>query len=356
VSRNGLTAITCLAVPLQLAGARRSPHNRAAMPDDAQERRTNPAPEDAAPVLSVVAPCYNERAGLAELHRRLTQVCATLDTPYEIVLVDDGSRDGTPDEIRRLTQADARVRGVLLSRNFGHQAAVSAGYDHARGQAVVVLDADLQHPPELIPEFVAQWRGGHDVVYAYREGVAPRLGYRLHNWLCDVQIPAEAADFRLLDRKVVDALRRLPERRRFVRGLIAWLGFRQTGVPYRQADRFAGSPGYTLRQHVQIRLDSVFDFSTLPLRLSIYLGLVALLLGVLYAAYILGTLVFVGREAIPSGWPALIITILLLGGVQLVCLGMVAEYVGRTYDEVKQRPTYVVRELVGAAPTAKSGA
>ncbi len=317
------------------------------MPSDSPAPATAPTVVEPEPVLSIVSPCYNERGGLAELHRRLTAVCKSLALTYEIVLVDDGSRDGTGDEIRRLAEADPHVRGVLLSRNFGHQAAVSAGYDHARGQAVVVLDADLQHPPELIPEFVARWRGGCDVVYAYREGITPRLGYRVHNWLCDVKIPAEAADFRLLDRKVVDALRSLPERRRFVRGLVAWLGFRQVGIPYRQADRFAGTPAYTLRQHLRIRLDSVLNFSTAPLRLSVYLGLVTLLLGGLYAAYIIGTLVFVGRDAIPSGWPALIITVLILGGVQLVCLGMVAEYVGRTYEEVKRRPSYVVRELVG---------
>ncbi len=299
------------------------------------------------PVLSVVSPCFNERPGLAALHERLTAACANLGLSYEIILVDDGSRDGTADEIERLAKSDPHVCGVLLARNFGHQAAVSAGYDHARGDAVIVLDADLQHPPELIPEFIEQWRAGHDVVYAYRRNVAPRFGYRVHNWLCDVQIPAEAADFRLLDRKVVDALRRMPERKRFVRGLIAWAGFKQIGVPYDQAERFAGTPGYTLRQHLRIRLDSVFSFSAVPLRLSIYLGLVTLVLGAIYAAYILGTLLFVGREAIPSGWPALIITVLILGGVQLVCLGMVAEYVGRIYEEVKQRPLYVVRGLVG---------
>lgn len=310
---------------------------------DAQSR----AMDDAHPVLSVVSPCYNERAGLAALHERLTRVCASLGVSYEIILVDDGSRDGTGEEIERLANCDPHVRGVLLARNFGHQAAVSAGYDHARGDAVVVLDADLQHPPELIPEFMAQWRAGHDVVYAYRRNVTPRLGYRIHNWLCDVRIPAEAADFRLLDRKVVDLLRRMPERKRFVRGLIAWAGFRQIGVPYDQAERFAGTPGYTLRQHLRIRLDSVFSFSVVPLRLSIYLGLVTLVLGAIYAAYVLGTLVFVGRGAIPSGWPALIITSLILGGVQLICLGMVAEYVGRIYEEVKQRPLYVVRALVG---------
>jgi dolichol-phosphate mannosyltransferase len=300
------------------------------------------------PELSVVVPCYNERAVLPELYRRLSDVCRALGVPCEILLVDDGSRDGTGDAIRDLAAGDPRVRGVLLSRNFGHQAAVSAGYDHARGRAVMVMDADLQHPPELIPQFIEQWRAGFDVVHACRRNVRKRLGYSLYNWLCQVQIPPEAADFRLMDRRVVEALRRLPERQRFVRGLVAWLGFKQTTIPYDEGSRQAGRPAYTVRQHLRLRLDSVVSFSTLPLRLSILLGVLTLALGILYALYILGALLIFGREGVPSGWPALIITVLILGGVQLVSLGMVAEYVGRIYEEVKQRPVYVVRELIDA--------
>jgi dolichol-phosphate mannosyltransferase len=299
------------------------------------------------PELSVVVPCYNEQAVLPELHRRLRAACDAAGATYELLLVDDGSRDQTPDEIRRLAAEDPAVRGVLLSRNFGHQAAVSAGYDHARGRAVLVMDADLQHPPERIPEFLGKWREGYDVVYAYRQGAPTRLGYRAHNWLCDVRIPHEAADFRLMDRRVVEALRRMPERNRFVRGLVAWLGFKQIGIPYDEAARAAGERSYTLREHVRVRLDSVFSFSTVPLRLSVWLGLVTLVLGLIYAAYVLITFAVRGYEAVERGWPALIITILVLGGVQLICLGMVAEYVGRVYEEVKQRPLYVVRELAG---------
>lgn len=311
----------------------------------ARYQTTSTQPAD--PELSIVVPCFNERDVLPKLYDRLHGVCSSLGVPYEILLVDDGSRDGTGDEIKRLSAADRAVRGVLLSRNFGHQAAVSAGYDHARGRAVLVLDADLQHPPELIPEFLAQWRAGYDVVYAYRRNVPTRLGYRVHNWLCNVTIPSEAADFRLMDRRVVDALRRMPERNRFLRGLVAWLGFRQTGIPYDQAPRQAGQPAYTLRKHLNIRIDSVFSFSTVPLRISVWLGMLTLALGVIYAVYILAVLLISGREGVPSGWPALIITVLLLGGVQLISLGMVAEYVGRIYEEVKQRPLYIVRELTG---------
>lgn len=295
------------------------------------------------PVLSIVVPCHNEEDVLPELYDRLSAVLRPLGISYEVIFVEDGSRDRTVEIIRQLSTDDPAVRGIMLSRNFGHQAAVSAGYDHARGQAVLVMDADLQHPPELIPTFVEQWRAGHEVVYAYRENVTPRLGYRLYNWLCNVAIPAEAADFRLLDRCVIEALRRMPERKRFVRGLVAWLGFRQVGIPYTQPDRQAGSPAYTLRQHLRLRVDSVFSFSTVPLRVAVLLGLLTLLLGIAYAVYILIAL-FVRGQEIPSGWPALIITVLILGGVQLICLGMVAEYVGRVYEEVKQRPLYVVRE------------
>ncbi len=301
----------------------------------------------AVPEISIVVPCYNESPVLPLLYGRLRAALQPLDATYELILVDDGSRDGTGEAITRLAATDPGVRGVLLSRNFGHQAAVSAGYDHARGRAVIVMDADLQHPPELIGEFLAKWREGYEVVYAYRRNMPTRLGYRVHNWLCNVKIPHEAADFRLLDHKVIDALRRMPERHRFVRGLVAWLGFRQIGIPYDQAERQAGSPGYTLRQHLNIRFDSVFGFSTLPLRISVWVGLITLGLGVLYALFILGVLLLRGRDGVPSGWPAIIITVLVLGGVQLVCLGMVAEYVGRIYEEVKQRPLYVVRELVG---------
>lgn len=314
---------------------------------------THPDPAAPAPELSVIVPCFNERAVLPELHRRLHAACTAAGVRFELLLVDDGSHDGTPDEIRRLAADDPAVRGVLLSRNFGHQAAVSAGYDHARGRAVLVLDADLQHPPELIPEFLSRWREGYDVVYAYRRNVPPRLGYRVHNWLCDVRIPHEAADFRLLDRRVVEALRRMPERNRFVRGLVAWLGFRQIGIPYDQAPRAAGRRAYTLREHLRVRLDSVFSFSTIPLRLSVWLGLLTLVLGLVYAAYILIVFATRGYDAVERGWPALIITVLVLGGVQLICLGMVAEYIGRVYEEVKQRPLYVVRELTGGEKPAE---
>ncbi len=298
-------------------------------------------------LLSVVVPCCNESANIAELHRRLAEVCAGLDLDAEFVFVDDGSRDDTLERLKALAGTDPRVRVLSLSRNFGHQAALSAGIDHAAGDAVVVMDADLQHPPELIEEFVTRWRAGYDLVYAYREGVRPRLGYRLINALVSTRIPAESADFRLMDRRVVDAFRRMPERARFIRGMISWLGFRQCGVGYRDRQRFAGRRSYTLRQTARMALNAVLAFSTVPLRAASLLGLCTLSAGLVYGVYILYARLS-GRPIEP-GWTALMLTVLILGGVQLICVGIIAEYVGRIFEEVKQRPLYVVREWIGPA-------
>jgi len=298
--------------------------------------------------LSIVVPCYNEEAGLHELHRRLTATCAALDMEYEIVLVNDGSRDGTADVIRELVRTDRHVRGVSLSRNFGHQAALSAGVEHASGDAVVVMDADLQHPPELIQRFVEKWREGYDIVYAYREGRKPRLGYRIINALMQIRVPPEAADFRLMDRRVVDAFRQMPERARFIRGMVSWLGFRQTGVGYQDQARFAGKRSYTVRQTMTMAANAVISFSHVPLRIASMLGVITLLLGLFYAAYIL--VAWLLDRPLTPGWTGMMMTVLVLGGVQLICLGIIAEYLGRVYEEVKRRPLYVVRDRWGFDP------
>jgi polyisoprenyl-phosphate glycosyltransferase len=297
--------------------------------------------------LSIVVPCYNEAANIAELHRQLEAVAAQLEDEVEFVFVDDGSRDDTLKLLKQLCQRDARARVVSLSRNFGHQAALTAGIQHAAGDGVVVMDADLQHPPELILQFVRKWKEGYDLVYAYREGVKPRLGYRLINSLMHITVPAESADFRLMDRKLVDAFCRMPERARFIRGMIAWLGFRQIGVGYSDRQRFAGRRSYTLKQTARMAMNAVLAFSSIPLRMAAVLGLVTLGAGLLYAVYILAAML-VGKPVAP-GWPALIMTILVLGGVQLLCLGIIAEYIGRIFEEVKHRPLYVVREWIGPA-------
>lgn len=294
--------------------------------------------------LSIVTPCYNEAENIAELHAQLDRVAAQIDGEVEFVFVDDGSRDATLERLKALARKDPRARLISFSRNFGHQAALSAGMDYATGDAVVVMDADLQHPPEMILQFVEKWRQGYDLVYAYREGAKPRLGYKIINVLMKVRIPPEAADFRLMDRKLVDAFRQMPERARFIRGMLSWLGFRQIGLAYRQRERFAGERAYTLRQTARMALNAVLAFSTIPLRIASVLGMCTLFLALLYAVYILYAKL-AGLHVEP-GWTALIMTVLILGGVQLLCLGIIAEYIGRIFEEVKQRPLYVVREHI----------
>ncbi len=302
-------------------------------------------------LLSIVIPCRNEVENIGELYRRLDEVVQGIVVDHhlsidnaEFVFVDDGSTDGTLEHLQQLVGKDARVQVVALSRNFGHQAALSAGIDYANGDAVVVMDADLQHPPEMIPQFVAQWRAGFDIVYAYREGARTRFGYRFINALMKVRVPSEAADFRLMDRRVVEAFRKMPERARFIRGMLSWLGFRQTGIPYSQAERFAGHRAYTVRQTGRMALNAVLAFSSVPLRLASVLGLLTLLAGLAYAVYILYARL--AGWPIEPGWTALILTVLILGGVQLLCLGVIAEYIGCIFEEVKHRPLYVVREHI----------
>ncbi|GMV98242.1 MAG: glycosyl transferase family 2 [Phycisphaerae bacterium] len=301
--------------------------------------------------ISIVLPCYNESANIAELHQRLDQVAGRIDGEVEFVFVDDGSRDDTLALLKEVARNDPRVRVLGLSRNFGHQAALTAGLDYATGDAVVVMDADLQHPPELILDFITKWREGYDLVYAYREGVRPRLGYRIINALMKVRIPPEAADFRLMDRRLVEAFKAMPERARFIRGMISWLGFRQIGLGYRQGERFAGRRSYTLRQTARMAFNAVLAFSSLPLRVASVLGTCTLVLALLYAAF---SLYAWARGATLPGWTGLMMAVLVLGGVQLLCLGIIAEYIGRIFEEVKQRPLYVVREHIPPRFTARA--
>lgn len=297
--------------------------------------------------VSIVTPCFNEAANISELHKELDAIAGRIDGEVEFVFVDDGSRDATLVLLKQVAERDPRVRVVSFSRNFGHQAALSAGMDFATGDAVVVMDADLQHPPELILQFIEKWRDGYDLVYAYREGVKPRLGYKVINALMKVRVPPEAADFRLMDRRLVDAFKAMPERARFIRGMISWLGFKQTGLAYRQRDRFAGERAYTLRQTARMAANAVLAFSSVPLRMASVLGLCTLFLALLYGAYSLYAWM---RGVNQPGWTGLMMSVLFLGGVQLLCLGIIAEYIGRIFEEVKQRPLYVVREHVPPRP------
>ncbi len=298
-------------------------------------------------LLSVVAPVYDEEAGLEAFYSR---VCTALRAiPFELVLVDDGSRDSSPQILERLADSDPRVCVVFLSRNFGHQTALSAGLDHARGDAVVMIDADLQDPPELIPEMVDYWRRGCDVVYAVRRERAGESAFKLKTakWfyalfgaLAQVQLQHNSGDFRLLDRRALDALNSMRERHRFLRGMTVWVGFTQAAVPYERDARYAGETKYTLPRMIRFSLDAIFSFSHRPLQLATLMGFIfsALAFVAIPVVIILRLL----NSYIP-GFATITIVILLLGGIQLIAVGIMGEYVGRIYDEVKGRPLYLVR-------------
>ncbi len=306
----------------------------------------------ARPTFSVVVPVYNERESLPELYRRVREVMESLEEPWELILVDDGSTDGSTDFIRDLRKQDPEhVRPVIFARNFGHQIAVTAGIDYARGQAVILMDADLQDPPEVIPRLVEKWREGYQVVYAVRQAregeswfkkATAALFYRLIRRITDVDIPQDTGDFRLMDRRVVEVLKRMKERHRFIRGMVAWVGFRQIGVPYVRAPRYAGETKYPLRKMLKFAWDAITGFSYAPLQIATYMGFVSagmaiLAIPLVVIARLAGSQAFYGQATT-------LIAVLFLGGVQLISLGILGEYIGRIYDEVKGRPLYVVAE------------
>jgi glycosyltransferase involved in cell wall biosynthesis len=303
------------------------------------------------PLISVVAPVFNEIESLEAFYQRVCQVMQSSGESWELVLVDDGSHDGSTELIRRLATEDPHVRPVIFARNFGHQIAVTAGLDYSRGQAVVIIDADLQDPPEVILELLGKWREGYQVVYAVRaerEGetlfkkATAALFYRLIYRITDVKIPLDTGDFRLLDRKVVDVMRQMRERHRFLRGMSAWVGFKQIGVPYRRAARFAGVTKYPFRKMLRLALNAITGFSYFPLQLATYLGFISAGLSIL-AIPVVAVLRLAGSRAF-FGQATTLIAVLFLGGVQLISLGILGEYVGRVYDEVKGRPLYVTSE------------
>ncbi|HEV7590655.1 MAG TPA: glycosyltransferase family 2 protein [Longimicrobium sp.] len=306
--------------------------------------------------LTVAVPVYNEEEALPLLLARLGAVLDALPGgPHEMVFVNDGSRDATLELLRAAAGADPRVRAVSLSRNFGHQQAITAALDHATGDAVLVMDADLQDTPESIPEFVDLFRQGYDVVYARRvarkEAAWKRAAYfgfyRLAAHLSTVPLPLDAGDFGLMSRRVVDLLRAMPERHRYLRGMRAWAGFRQIGVAVERAERGAGESKYGLRRLMGLAFDGIFAFSVVPLRAAAAAGVVAMVLSTLFAVYSLVAKLFLGHS--PQGFTALILVITFLSGVQLLFLGVIGEYLGRVYEEVKQRPSYVVGEVLGGA-------
>jgi dolichol-phosphate mannosyltransferase len=311
------------------------------------------------PRLSLAIPLLNERQTVPELYRRVSAVLDALSGgPHEMVFIDDGSTDGTPQELGRLATNDPRIRVVVLSRNFGHQAAITAGMDHVSGDVVVTMDGDLQDAPEEIPRLLAEYVKGFDVVYAIRasrqEGALMRACYatfyRTIRWLANIQLPEGAGDFALLSRRVIDEIRRSPERHRYLRGLRAWVGFRQTGIEVNRQARHGGQSKYTFRKLVRLALDGIVSFSAAPLRAATLAGGIAIGIPAIYSIYALVAKIFWQRP--PEGFTALIMVITFLAGIQFLLLGVIGEYIGRTYDEVKQRPHYIVDRVIDgtAAP------
>jgi glycosyltransferase involved in cell wall biosynthesis len=312
---------------------------------------------------SIVIPIYNEEQSFPALVRRLREVLDRLDGPAEVVLVDDGSRDASYELMVAVNREDPRFKVLQLSRNFGHQIAITAGMDVAAGQAVIVMDADLQDPPEVILQMAARWQEGYEVVYAvreHREGETAfkrktaTLFYGLQRRLAEIDQPVEVGDFRLVDRKALNAFLQMRERNRYVRGMFSWVGFRQTAVPYVRASREAGNSKYPLRKMIRLALDGFVGFSTAPLRFALTLGLAMAVASVLYG--ITAIAVKLAGVAYVPGYASLLVTITFLSGVQLMVIGMVGQYVGRIYDEVRARPLYLVREARGFAAEGRAGA
>src|SRR5215468_2335462 len=324
-------------------------------------QRSFDEPAGDSPALSVVAPCYNESESLPELHRRVSQVCRDqVGDSYELVLINDGSADGTWSSIRSLAETDPHIVGVNLSRNYGHQLALSAGLSICRGRRILIIDSDLQDPPELLPQMMTLMDQGADVVYGQRENrlgetwfkrASAALFYRLLKRLVDIEIPLDAGDFRLMSRRALDVLNAMPEQHRFIRGMVSWIGLDQRPVVYRRDKRFAGETKYPLRRMLKFAVDAITGFSIQPLRAAVHLGV---LLGLGSLALLLITLYgWLAGETV-TGWTSLMTVILLLGSVQLLVLGVIGEYLGRLYLESKHRPLFVIDRVVRSEADAQS--
>lgn len=316
------------------------------------------------PTISIIAPVYNEEPVLHELHRRIRGVMEGAGESWELILVDDGSRDRSAAIITELHAQDPRVKGISFSRNFGFQEAVTAGLDYSQGDAVVLTDADLQDPPEVIPEMIARWREGYDVVYgvrAAREGetwfkkVTAKAFYRIIHRITSVNIPLDTGDFRLMDRDVVNAICRMRERNRFLRGMVPWVGFKQTGVYFKREPRFAGQSKYSsFRPMFKFALNAITSFSYLPLHLATYLGFLTALIAILAIVLVVVLRLFSPHEPL-LGQATTLVAVLFLGSVQLISLGILGEYLGRIYDEVKGRPLYLVKHTWGLEKQERQG-
>ncbi|HTP79850.1 MAG TPA: glycosyltransferase family 2 protein [Bacteroidota bacterium] len=308
-------------------------------------------------LISIVVPVLDEAENIREVHKRLSAVLRETGCAWEIIFVDDGSSDETLTLVEQIAAKDRAVKAISFSRNFGHQAALTAGLDAARGDAVITMDGDLQHPPALIPEMLKQWRNGSDIVYTIRtetvneplfKKLSSGLYYRVMNAFSDIRIESFTADFRLLSREVVEILKTMPERDRFLRGLIRWVGFTSSSISYTAQPRYAGKSKYTLRKMSRLALDGMLSFTAAPLHFVTVFGAIAIGFGILYTVYSLYAF-FVLKNTVP-GWTSLLISILFLGGVQLLSLGLIGEYLARIYYEAKQRPVYIIKRSIGVQP------
>lgn len=312
-------------------------------------------------MISIILPCFNEEHNIEELYSRLTVVMKSIGDKYELLFVDDGSTDNSLAKLMLLSELDEHVLVLELSRNFGHQPAICAGLDYSQGDAVIMLDADLQHPPELIPTLIQKWKEGYEIVYTIRKDfsdaylfkkLSAKIFYKLINGLAKIDVPANSADFRLLDKVVVKQLRALKERTKFLRGLISWVGFKRYPIIYEAAPRFSGETKYSFGKMLRFAFDGITSFSSFPLHIATILGLIVSGVSFLYAAYAIYVRLFT-QKAIP-GWASVLVAVLFLGGVQLLSLGLIGEYLGRAFDELKARPAYIIRSVIGRASKKES--
>lgn len=304
--------------------------------------------------ISIIIPCFNEEDNIELLYKKLVSVLNDTGMEFELIYIDDGSTDNSLMKMRNIIDVDSRVRVLEFSRNFGHQSAIFAGLEHADGDAVIMMDADLQHPPELIPKLIEKWKQGFDIVYTVRNDppdislfkkLTSNIFYKLINLLAEIHLPANSADFRLFDKKVVLQFRSLTEKSKFLRGLVSWVGFKQCAVFYDAMPRMSGQSKYTLIRMIRFALDGIISFSVFPLRISTFFGLVVSFVSFIYAAYAIYIKLFT-HTALP-GWTSVLVSVLFLGGVQLLSLGVIGEYLDRIYKETKSRPLYILRNIHG---------
>jgi len=305
------------------------------------------------PVYSVVIPAFNEQEVIKETYARLTKVMTGMGEPYELIFVNDGSKDQTAQIIAEFCENDPSVRLINFTRNFGHMPAISAGMEYARGQAIFIIDADLQDPPEIFPEMAAKWKEGYHVVYGKRikrkgetvfKRVTAKIFYRFLRKMTSVDLPPDTGEFRLIDRKVCDAVNKLPEKNRYIRGLVSWVGFKQIPVEYHREKRFAGETKYPLRKMISFAMDAITSFSNKPLRFATAIGVIISLLSFLYILYVLYQVFFTDQTI--TGWASTIAAILFTQGIVLMLLGLMGEYIGRIYTEIQNRPNYIVQEVI----------